>query len=375
MRWKLQAVATGSAAVLALCGAVGVTAAQASAPRLGGVTAQATWAQPTDALPPGSPPDWADQLSAITITLQGDNPAAAFQGTCKTDAAKPTSTAGSTTSVGGKAEITGLLSGTTYYCFTTTDGSSWSDAITVAAAAAPYSLTLDFEAAAWAAIPPTEGWGPMYKAGVNTTERSWTWPIASAPTDSTQLWGALYVKLATAKGFPTKLVDGPSPVLEITTSLGKINFITTENYRGLNGGWVADAMLTNNALLAGFLPAWAPFLGKKIGTLTLEKSESPAPVTAPGQVTGLKGQAVGKKGKPATVTFTWQAPASTGGAPVTGYEYVVTVGKTKRPSATTTDTRVVVSKVPPGVTVSLDVRAVNEAGAGAYSAVKVTVKK
>jgi hypothetical protein len=372
MRRFLQAAAVGSAAALVFGSALGVAMAQ---PRVDGVTAEASWAQPTDALPPGTPPNFADQLKAINISLTSSDATSTFQGVCKTDSAKPTSAAGATSSMGGKADFTGLLSGTIYYCFTSTDGTTWSDAITVAPVEAPYTLRLAFDESAWSAIPAAEGWGPMYKAGVNATDRSWTWPIASAPSSSTQLWGALYVKIATAQGFPTKLIDGQSPVVEIATSLGKINFITTENLRALNGGWVADAMLTSNALLGSFLPSWAPFLGKKVGTLTLEKSETPVPVTTPGAVSSLQGKAAGKKGKPAVVTFTWQMPANDGGAAITGYEYVVTVGKTKRPVATTTATRVAIPRVPPGTVVSIEVKAVNSVGAGAPATVRVAVKR
>jgi len=377
MRWKLQAVAGGSAATLVLACAVGATTAQAGAPRLGTVTAEASWAQATEALPPGSSPDWADQLTAITITLTVDDPASNFKGVCKTDEAKPTSAVGATAAVGGKAEITGLLSGTTYHCFTSEDGTAWSEGIKVSPVASPYALKLSFDQTAWDAIPQAEGWGPMYKAGVDSTTRTWTWPIASVPSASTQLWGATYVKILTAKGFPTKLNDGASPVVQIKTSLGTISFITTKNVRGLNGGWVADAMLTDNALLGTYLPTWKPFLGQRIGTLTLEKSETPAPapVTAPGTVASLSGKTVGKKGKPATVTFNWQAPVDNGGADVTGYEYVVTVGKTKQPAVTTTTTQVVVRKVQPGVRVSIEVRAVNSVGAGAPAVARVTVRK
>ncbi len=92
-----------------------------------------------------------------------------------------------------------------------------------------------------------------------------------------------------------------------------------------------------------------------------------APVTAPGAPTGL--QAIGGDNH---VTLSWTAPASTGGAPVTGYRIYVGTTPALRgglPRLTSVGTSATVGQLADGTTYYFAVAAVNVHGAGAMSPV------
>lgn len=114
--------------------------------------------------------------------------------------------------------------------------------------------------------------------------------------------------------------------------------------------------------------------------LTFAPLPLPAPPTPPtppatpaGAVGGLKA-----KGKPSAAKrkITWSAPASTGGAPVTGYVLTVTKGSKTLLTKTLSGTRVVLKrkKLKPG-RLTVTVRAVTSAGQGAPATVRLRVTR
>jgi hypothetical protein len=99
----------------------------------------------------------------------------------------------------------------------------------------------------------------------------------------------------------------------------------------------------------------------------------PPPVSAPSAVTRLKvkGAKTAAKRK-----VTWAAPATTGGAPITGYVVTVRKGRKVLLTKTVTTTKVTLKrkKLRPG-RLTLTVTAVNSAGSGAAAKVKLKVAR
>lgn len=271
---------------------------------------------------------------------------------------------------GGPFTVSGLMPSTKYWCFATSspvgtlDPAAWSSAYEVTTRDPVGITTLSMLSDVYAAFPPAGSYGPVCTWCRDSATNSWRWPMATSWRDgrNTTLPGGLNLPLPLmwAYGLDARLgtaADG-TPTIAVKSSIGWVDLVTTADLRSSSTGFTANAFLTANELLLGYLPDLKLKPGQLLGTLELTQEFIPSVPSAPA---GLVAKVARNPKGGATLTLSWKAPLDDGGSPITQYRYQTRIGKTVSRWQTTNGLAARLS-VKRGATVRIFVVAVNAAG-------------